>query len=363
MKRKFVSFICLLAAAVMLIGCGGQGAALSTASYNAQKDMITVKDCAGREVSIPKEVKRIACLFAVSGDAVVLLGKGDDIVSVVEGLKRDLVLKDICPAIDKAAAPRGNGAINMEELVKSDPDVAFVDMQTASDKAQTDQFDKFKIPYVVIDFGNMEEQRYAMEVVAKVVGDTGRIKKYEEFYDRSISIVSERVKDIPQDKRVKIYHSVNEATRTDTVDSLSADIIQLAGGIDVSVDQDLNIIEDKYYASLEQILLWNPDVIMVNEQGVDQYIIKNEQWKNIKAVKDNKVIKMPNGVSRWGHPNSMETPLAILWIAKTLYPDKFQDVDINAETKKFYSEFFNFNLSDDLVNKILAGNGMRLEKK
>lgn len=358
MKRKFISIVCLLLAALMLFGCGSQAA-----DENVQKDMITVKDCAGREVQVPRDVKRIACLFAVSGDAVVLLGKGDNIVSVVEGLKRDLVLKDICPAIDKASAPKGGGAINIEELLKSKPDVAFVDIETSLDKSASEKFDQFKIPYVVIDFENIDEQRYAMGLIANIVGDTEKIKKYDEFYDSAINLVTERVKDIPGDKRVRVYHSVNEATRTDPEDSLSTDIIQLAGGIDVSANEKLNLIENKYYAGVEQILLWNPDVIMVNEEGVDQYIIKNEQWKTIKAVENNKVIKMPNGVSRWGHPNSMETPLAILWIAKTLYPDKFGDVDIKAETKEFYSEFFNYDLTDDLVDKILAGNGMRLEKK
>jgi len=358
MKRKCISFISLLLAALILFGCSNKAL-----DEKVQRDMVTVKDCAGRQVQVPKDVKRIACLFAVSGHAVVLLGKGDNIVSVVEGLKRDIVLKEICPSIDKASAPQASKAINMEELVKSKPDVAFVDLQTSFNKSETEKLDKFKIPYVVIDFNSIKGQREAIGLIAKVIGDTDKIKKYDELYDRCVNLVTDRIKDIPKDKRIRVYHSVNEATRTDPKDSLSTDIIQMAGGIDVSADEKLNLIEEKYFASIEQILLWNPDVIMVNEQGVDQYIIKNEQWKNIKAVKDNKVYKMPNGISRWGHPNSIETPLAILWIAKTLYPDYFKDIDIGAETKKFYSEFFNYNLSDDMVNKILSGNGMRIEKK
>ena len=71
---------------------------------------------------------------------------------------------------------------------------------------------------------------------------------------------------------------------------------------------------------------------------------------------------MPNGISRWGHPGSLETPLAMLWTVKTIYPDYAGSIDIKAETKKFYKKFFNYNPSDQMINQILQGRGMRKTK-
>ena len=72
---------------------------------------------------------------------------------------------------------------------------------------------------------------------------------------------------------------------------------------------------------------------------------------------------MPIGISRWGHPGSIETPLAILWAAKQIYPEKFNDLDMAAETKTFYKDFFEYNLSDDLAVKILSGKLVRKPKR
>ena len=72
-------------------------------------------------------------------------------------------------------------------------------------------------------------------------------------------------------------------------------------------------------------MLWDPEVIIVNEAGVADYIMTNKQWSSLSAVKKNKVYQMPIGISRWG-THSLE-PLAILWTARTLYPDLFADID------------------------------------
>jgi iron complex transport system substrate-binding protein len=104
-------------------------------------------------------------------------------------------------------------------------------------------------------------------------------------------------------------------------------------------------------------------VILVNESGVADYILNSRQWSSLSAVKNRKVYQMPNGISRWGHPGSLETPMAILWTAKTLYPNLFSGLDMVSETKSFYKEFYNYDLPEELVRQILSGKGMRVSKE
>ena len=60
---------------------------------------------------------------------------------------------------------------------------------------------------------------------------------------------------------------------------------------------------------------------------------------------------------------ALEIPLAVLWTAKTLYPDLFADIDLAAETKNFYHQFFDCDLSDADVQKIFKRSGNNAEQK
>lgn len=323
---------------------------------------ITVIDCAGRTVSIPEKVERIACLYAFSGHVVTMLGRGADIVAVVAGLKRDLIMKELVPTVNQAMVPVTSGAINIEELLKSDPDVIFVQSSSISSVGEKEKLDKSKIPYFVIDYTSMKEQQYAIEVIGKAIGEEAKAKGYNDYYQYWIDFVKKRTAEIPESQKLKVFHSINEATRTDKKDTLSADWLSIAGVKNVSVNEDLKLVDNAYYASLEQIYLWNPDVIIANEVGVPDYILSDVKWKALRAVKTKMVYQMPNGISRWGHPGSLETPLGLLWTVKTIYPSFYKDVDLLSETKKYYKEFFNLDLSDKIANQILQGKGMRLPK-
>jgi len=326
-------------------------------------DTITITDCIGRQVQIPAEINRIACLCPESGYALAMFGKGDKIVAVVGGIQRDLILTEMYPQIKDLPVPKGSGVINIEELVKSKPDVVFVKSDTSSNSAEVEKLNKSKIPFLVIEFNSMKEQQNAIEMIGKAVGASDISGKYNQYYQNCIDRVQNRVAGIPQQEKVKVYHSINEATRTDIRKSLSGDWTRAAGAYNVSANEDLKSLEGKYFAGMEQILLWDPEVILVNELGVANYILTNKQWAPIRAVKNRRVLQMPNGISRWGHPSSPETPLAVLWLAKTIYPDKFADLDMTTETKLFYKTFFRLDLSDEVVNKILFGEGMRTARK
>lgn len=326
MYKNWLLIIIFLAVLMLSSGCQNEQKAVPK---DAPVDTHQVTDYLGRTVDVPVKVDRIGCLYAVSGHVVTMLGKGENIVAVVEGLKRDVIMREMNPNITQAGTPKNGESINIEELARLEPDVVFIQISTGRLEAEMDKFAKFKIPALVVEYKNMAEQQAAVRMIGQAIGAVEKAEEYIAYYQATIDRVTEKINKIPMEKRVKVYHSVNEATRTDAKDTLPADWTRVAGALNVSVDQNLRASGDKYFASIEQILLWDPEVILVNEEGVDEYILENEHWANIKAVKEKKVYKMPNGISRWGHPGSLETPLAILWTAKTLYPELFHDLDID----------------------------------
>lgn len=327
-----------------------------------QSETITVVDTMGRAVKVPSKVQRVACLYAFSGHITAMLGQGGKIVAIPEGLKRDVLLNEMVPGIANVSVPAVQDSINIEELLNTKPDVVFLQKNTAINSEEVDKLNRFAIPYLVIDFGGIEEQQNAIRVIGRVLGVEQKAEEYNAYYQSCVEKVEKGVSQIPEEKRVRVYHSVNEATRTDIPGSLPADWLKRAGAVNVALDKPLRLVEGKYYAGLEQILLWDPDLILVNEPGVADYITGNPQWASLKAVKDKRVYQMPIGISRWGHPGGLETPLAMLWTAKLLYPQSFTDLDMQKETRDFYKKFFNFEVDEATANQILSGQGMRMQR-
>ncbi len=330
----------------------------------SQNQGVVVVDCIGRTVQVPHDPQRIACLSPDAGHAVAMMGKGDKIVAVVDGLQRDKIMTSLFPNVKEASLPKVGGFINIEELLACNPDLVFIKGDEAMDQGQVAKLDSSGLTYLVVSYTNMEEQLRAMDMMGKAVGNEAQALKYRQYYQACLERVSSRVEPIAMDKRVRVYHSVNEATRTDVKGTLPADVFKAAGVLNVSLEVDnLRFYEGKYYASLEQILLWNPDAILCSEPGVAAYIKDSQQWSTLSAVNTGKVYQMPNGISRWGHPTSLETPLALLWVAKTTYPELFVDVDMASEVKNFLREFLHLEISDEQVKQILNGTGMRLSKQ
>jgi len=178
-----------------------------------------------------------------------------------------------------------------------------------------------------------------------------------------INKVSSRTSKIPADRQVHLYHAINEPYRTDAPGTIEADWTSICGVINVSVNKPLSSHDNKSFAGMEQVISWNPDVIIVNEEWVDQLILTDKKWSAIKAVKDKKVYQIPVGISRWGHPGGLETPLAIIWTVKKIYPDLFSDINIKEVVSDFYNRFFDLLLDDQAIEQILSGKGMRSDKK
>ena len=353
-----VFFTLIASLLVLMPACAGS----SQDSPTSARETILITDSIGREVEVPRNVERIAALYSFAGYAVCLFGRGNDLVAVPGGLQRDKLLIRLFPQVANASVPRTGGAINAEELLKIKPDLVLVRSDTVVDEREAEKLDSAHIPYLVIDFSTMDEQRATLMMIGKAIGREAEAKSYDEYYAGIVDRVTRVTNDIPDAEKVRLYYSENQANRTTDTSSVAADWTKASGVINVSVGQDLQQVDSDYYASIEQILLWDPEVIIANETAAYDLIKGHPQWSAVKAVQDGKVYHMPNGISRWGHPGSVETPMALLWTAKTVYPDKFADVDIEEETRYYYQTFFNMDLDDETIAVILKGGDMREPK-
>ena len=355
LKRKIsLLLITIISVSIVFTGC-----TTKIPETENNKKTIICTDSVGRKVEVPENPKTIAALDSFAGQAVFVLGDGDKIIATVGGVQRDKLLQAISSKLADASVPMGGGTINAEELLRLKPDITFIKGSVYAAESERSKLESLGIPYLVINYNDMESQMQAMDIMGKALGKSDVAAAYRKNYEDAIKLVKERVRDISENELPIIYHSVNEAVRTDGPNTLGADWISVTRAINVSVYQPLKFAENNYYASLEQIYQWNPEIIICNETGVADYILTDEKWKGLDAVRNKTVYQMPIGASRWGHQGSAETALGLLWLAKLLYPDQFKDLDLYQETKEFYLYFYGYDVSRETIKSILAGKGLR----
>ena len=341
--------ITLLSAVLCLLA--GAGAAWS--------GPVSVRDSVGRTVTLTQPVRRIACLYAFSGHAVAMLGRADAIVAVSRGLQRDTLFTARYPEIARAAVPRAQGMLNIEELVATRPDIVFVSLETYRNDAERHKLDACGLAWLVVHFSSMLEQQQAIAMIGRAIDAPARARDYLSYYQACVKRVQVR---LPA-THPRVYYVPVEPLLPPPTDSLTTDWLRATGADPVFSGRERQALAGKNHIGIEQVCVWDPDIILVNEPAALRTIVADRRWQAISALRRGRIYQMPTGISRWGHPGSLETPLAILWTARTMFPDRFDDIDIAAELRTFYQRFFSLTVDRDLARRILQGTGMRLPKQ
>lgn len=331
-----------------------------TDSAQADVNQRIVTDCLGRTVAVPKEINQVAAIFSPAVHIICMLGDSEKIQSVSEGNMRDRLLLNLYPAVADARTPKGGGAFNIEELYREPlPDIIFCDPATVNDADTMKQLEKFKVPVVAIDYQTIADQKTAIMLIGTIMGREEKAARYCTCIDETQKLVTDRIEAAGKSDAITLYHAVNELLRGDTEESLSADIIDQMGITQLGVKAVPGLNDAKNYISLETLFADDPQYIIVNGADVYDYILQNERLHVLQAYQNKHIYNLPVGISRWGQPYSLETPLFMLWLGKTVYPDLFGDIDMKQEMKTHYQTFFDADLSDDILNQILEGRDLR----
>ena len=349
----------LLSAAVFVTGCGsgsGSGQDVSTR---------TVTDMEGREVTIPADPQRVACIYSSAAHMMAMLEEQDRIIAVPNGVKSDELMKMKIDGLDSLSVPMQDNDLNVEELMSIRADLIIVKRDQIIAKGQEEKLEKAGIPWIVADYESIDELNRCITLMGEIFNDQDRASAYNQFAADTIEDVQQRLRGTAGDPqadgkdRPKIYHSVNEAIRTDEAGGICQEIMEKAGVSDISADKELSVDGNKAYATIEEIYNWDPDGMIANESSVTEYILSDSKWAGLSAVKEGRVYTLPVGASRWCHPGSMEAHMGVLAVAWRFYPEAFEDLDLAQFTKEYYREYFGLDLEDEVIDNILAGQGMR----
>ncbi|MBV7388753.1 ABC transporter substrate-binding protein [Pasteurellaceae bacterium TAE3-ERU1] len=310
-----------------------------------------VEDMKGNKVELPDTIERVADLWHANNQVVLTLGGQNTLVATTTFIQANPWFNLVYPPIAKVPALTNGKDVQLESLLSVQPQVVLT-----SSQPMAEQVKQAGIPAVLVMFQDFDGLRKSVQITADVLGEKAQkvAKEYIKVLDDNIQYVSDKVSTISEKDRPTVLHIVagNNLLRVDGGKSMIGDWITTAGGKNALPDQ-ANMAD----VTMEEIVRVNPDVIIVDNdpkgEGVAK-VMSDEVWKSINAVKNGRVYANPLGVFPWDR-YSTEEALQVLWAAKVLHPSVFEALDVRAKTKTFYQQFFHFELTDNMLDRMLAG--------
>ena len=105
--------------------------------------------------------------------------------------------------------------------------------------------------------------------------------------------------------------------------------------------------------SMEQVLVYDPQVIVSHESFFFDVVHTHSKWKSIRAVRDGRVYRIPKRPFNWfDRPPSFMRLLGLHWLMHRLYPEA-HPIDLVAETRAFYRLFLQAELDDAAAKALL----------
>lgn len=318
-----------------------------------------VKDSDGQEIAIPLHVKRVAPLIGAFAQVTGMLGAEQKICVSVPRVSE--IFYKIFPSVKKDTVS-GNLPSNVEALIASKVEVVYGPTSFFLSETSIQQLKGAGIAVVKIgNFGTIEEMKESIRLIAEILGEDApqKAKEFNDYYDRLILDVEKRISTIPTKLNVLSLNFSAGAYSTINDNDIGASYIKIAGGKNVASNYEVGSSNMTKTVNGEQVLVWNPDVIITNSNPSREAIIKNPAYGTLNAIKNNRVYVVPTGVYLWS-VRSAEGALQPLWLGKMFYPERFKDISLEREVKRFYISFYHYDLSDDEVKMILGGSEQTL---
>ncbi|HBP4536750.1 TPA: ABC transporter substrate-binding protein, partial [Escherichia coli] len=325
-------------------------------SFTTQAER-TFTDQIGREVKVPDKVDRIVVLQHQTLNLLVQMNATDKIVGVMSNWKQQLGSNyaRLAPELSNKASLGDLTHVDAEKLVALHPQVVFV--TNYAPQEMIDKISSLGIPAVAIslrhdDEGERnklnpvmadEEQAYVkglyegIMLIGNIINKPEEAKALIKATENGCRMVSNRLQLLPEEQRVRAYMANPELT-TYGSGKYTGLMMKHAGAVNVAA----STIKGFKQVSIEQVIEWNPQVIFVQNRypAVVNEIQSSPQWQVIDAVKNHRVYLMPEYAKAWGYPMPEAMGIGELWMAKKLYPEKFNDVDMHKIVNDWYRTFY-----------------------
>ena len=368
-RQLLALLICLVMSVSLLTGYSETKAATEEPTQSAEQDATQeiaetreITDMAGRKVTVPA-AENIESVFSAGPVAAIFLY----MVAPDKLLGWNYELNDVEKSIilDKYQDLPNFGmgdAVNYEAVIAAHPTIA-VNSGTVNDEMVSDcdaLSESLGIPVVAVD-NELDNSAEAFRFMGELLGVEDHAEELAQYAEQVFTDI-DALSDIPEEKKVSVYYGNGEdSLETAPRGSQHAQILDAINAINVA---DLELGDgSRVQISAEQLLAWDPDVIVVNGEpkadksgnSAAEDILSNPDYASLKAVQDQKVYGTPNAPFSWvDRPAGPNRLIGMRWFSALIYPEYIK-CDINEEIHKFFDLFYHVDLSDEQLENVLKG--------
>ena len=315
----------------------------------------TITDSAGRVVEIPDEVNTV---FAAGPPASILvyIMKPEALTGWPRALRseeRDYIAPPYRDIPETGRITGRGGEANLERVLEIQPDL-IIDFgsvrDTYVDLANRVQ-EQTGIPYLLID-GRFENTPAALRLLGEALGVPERGEELAADVEATFARIDAILENVPEEERPRVYLARGpEGLETGMKGSINTEIIERAGGRNVA--DDGGATRGLVQASMEQVIMANPDTIMTWDPNFYGSVFDDPLWQGIDAVRDGRVYLSPTAPFGWiDRPPSLNRMMGLIWMAGLLYPDQWQG-DLREDTRAFYELYYHVDLTEEELEGLL----------
>ena len=368
-RQLLALLICLVMSVSLLTGYSETKATTEEPTQSAEQDATQetaetreITDMAGRKVTVPA-AENIESVFSAGPVAAIFLY----MVAPDKLLGWNYELNDVEKSIilDKYQDLPNFGmgdAVNYEAVIAANPTIA-INSGKINDAMVSDcdaLSESLGIPVVAVD-NELNNSAEAFRFMGELLGVEDHAEELAQYAEQVFTDI-DALSDIPEEKKVSVYYGNGEdSLETAPRGSQHAQILDAINAINVA---DLELGDgSRVQISAEQLLAWNPDVIIVNGEpkadksgnSAAEDILSNPDYASLKAVQDHKVYGTPNAPFSWvDRPPGPNRLIGMRWFSALIYPEYIK-CDINEEVHEFFNLFYHVDLSDEQLENVLKG--------
>lgn len=368
-RQLLTLFICLVMSVSLLTGYSETKAATEEPTQSTEQDATQetaetreITDMAGRKVTVPT-AENIKSVFSTGPVAAIFLY----MVAPDKLLGWNYELNDVEKSIilDKYQDLSNFGmgdAVNYEAVIAANPTIA-INSGKINDTMVSDcdaLSESLGIPVVAVD-NELNNSAEAFRFMGELLGVEDHAEELAQYAEQVFTDIN-ALSDIPEEKKVSVYFGNGEdSLETAPRGSQHAQILDAINAVNVA---DLELGDgSRVQISAEQLLAWDPDVIVVNGEpkadksgsSAAEDILSNPDYASLKAVQDQKVYGTPNAPFSWvDRPAGPNRLIGMRWFSALIYPEYIK-CDINEEIHKFFDLFYHVDLSDEQLENVLKG--------
>ncbi len=242
---------------------------------------------------------------------------------------------------------------NFETLIKVNPDLIITWNYNNSFKKVDDKLHSLGFKTFSININSLNDYIKAYKDVGEILNMQSRAEKLSNYVANTMKELEVLKKKVSTKKTVYYAEGI-DGLQTECNNSIHADLIEYIAAYNPHrCENKAGFGRDRI--TLENLMIYNPDIIITQEKNFFDNVYKNEKLQHLKAVKNKKVYFIPKSPFSWfDRPPSFMKVLGAQWLGNLVYKDIY-NIDINQRIKEFYKLFLNVSLTNEEVTNLLEG--------